>query len=134
VVCCRIALAFETLTPKQVCQAFERALDRRCDYVFDPKIEIRVPIPAGYKEQLEGIEVLFGRMRAPYFPGPEFDYPERCSIGNEPDEPDGTMRLTTEARSLWRGYRGVEEYFREAFLIEEQANGREWMTVDKKVT
>ncbi len=130
----RIALAFENLTPKQVCQAFSRALDRPCKYVFDPKIEIRVSIPAGYREQLAGIEVLFGRMQAPYFPGPEFDFSDGGTGENEKGKPVTTKKLTQEARSLWKGHRGMEEYAREVFPIEEEANGRDWMKCDKKLT
>ncbi|KKY23688.1 putative nitrogen metabolic regulation protein [Phaeomoniella chlamydospora] len=71
----RIALAFELLTPRQVCRLFSRALERPVRYIHSPKIDIRVPIPSGYREQLEGIEYLFGQLRAPYFPGPEYTYP-----------------------------------------------------------
>ena len=72
-------MAFELLTPRQVCKAFSRALDRPCYYVHDLKIQIRVPIPPGYKEQLDGIEILFGQQHAPYFPGPEFQSSKRKS-------------------------------------------------------
>lgn len=71
----RIALTFETLSPNQVCAAFSRALNRPCRYVHVPKIEIKVNIPAGYREQLEAIEVVFGQYNAPYFPQPEFSRP-----------------------------------------------------------
>ena len=131
----RIALAFQNLTPKQVCQAFSRALERHCHFVFDPKIQIGVSIPSGYREQLAGIEVLFGQMHAPYFPGPEFDFVDRRSILNATGRPTPTKKLTDEARQLWEGYRSMEEYAREVFPVEEEANGRDWMNkVDKKVT
>jgi hypothetical protein len=95
----RIALAFQNLTPKQVCQAFSRALERPCNFVFDPKIHIRVSIPPGYKEQLAGIEILFGRMHAPYFPGPEFDFVDRRSTLNEKGRAAPTKKLTANTSS-----------------------------------
>lgn len=66
-----------------------------------------VPIPAGYRAQLEGIELLFGTYNAPYF-GPDIDAPD-------------------EARGLWAGWRSVEEYAREVFPLEEANNGMNWM-------
>ena len=129
-----IALAFENLTPKQVCEIFSRALDWPCKYVFSPKIDLRVPIPPGYKEQLAGIEILFGQMRAPYFPGAEFDFSRKGNNGKEKEIPGTVTKITQEARELWRGYRGIEEYAREVFPVEEEANGMDWMKVDKKLT
>jgi hypothetical protein len=38
-----------------------------------------------------------------------------------------TSRITEEARMLWEGWRGMEEYAREVFPLEEQANGMRWM-------
>lgn len=70
-------------------------------------VKIEVPIPNGYKDQLHGIEVLFGRFNAPYF-GPDLHAPD-------------------EAIALWAGYRGIEEYAREVFPEEEAANGQTWM-------
>ena len=101
-----IALAFEMLTPRQVCQAFSRALDRRVEYLRGP-VEVKVSIPPGYREQLDGIGVLFGRYQAPYF-GPDLEAPD-------------------EAVKLWEGYRGIEEYAREVFPEEEKLNGMTWM-------
>lgn len=102
----RIALAFELLTPVQVCHAFARALGRQVKYAHG-SIEVKVSVPPGYREQLQGIERLFGQCRAPYF-GPELRAPE-------------------EARKLWPGYRGIEEYAREVFPVEERFNGLTWM-------
>ena len=152
----RIALAFENLTPIQVCQAFERALSRPCKYVFDPHIEVKVSVPNGYRQQLNGLEVLFGQYNAPYFPGAEFEYAESASGGIRQNSGDtikanglkggGNRRssetvrkegkpkkLTQEARELWAGYRGIEEYAREVFPVEEEANGKTWMR-DKAVS
>lgn len=146
----RIALAFENLTPIQVCQAFERALSRPCKYVFNPHIEVKVNVPHGYRQQLSGVELLFGHYNAPYFPGPEFDYSSSGSGGKRQDSGDTITansvkgggkrrssetirkegrpkRLTQEARELWAGYRGIEEYAREVFPVEEEANGKTWM-------
>ena len=50
---------------------------------------------------------MLGDKGAPYF-GPVYEYPK-------------------EARSLWEGYRGIEEYAREVFPVEEAANGLTWM-------
>ncbi|RMZ84885.1 hypothetical protein DV738_g138, partial [Chaetothyriales sp. CBS 135597] len=139
----RIALAFEMLTPIQVCNAFGRALNRPCHYVFDERIQIKVPIPTGYRQQLAGIEILFGTYNAPYFPGPEFDYSFKrqgsadtvTAHSNGPSSRRGGpgTALTDEARELWEGYRGIEEYAREAFVVEEEANGKTWM-VNKSVS
>lgn len=102
----RIGLAYQLLTPKEVCAAFSRGLRRRCSYQRGP-ITVEVPIPGGYRSQLEGIEELFGKHEAPYF-GPDIEAPG-------------------EALGLWEGYRGMEEYAREVFPVEEAANGLTWM-------
>ncbi|KAI9860921.1 MAG: hypothetical protein M1813_005600 [Trichoglossum hirsutum] len=102
----RIALAFETLTPHQACAAFQRGVGRPVRYIRGP-IQIKVSVPAGYREQLEKIEELFGRYQAPYF-GPDLTAPD-------------------EALQLWPGYRGIEEYAREVFPVEERLNGLTWM-------
>jgi len=74
-------------------------------------------------------------MHAPYFPGAEFDFIDRRSVTNVKGMPVPTKKLTVEARELWQGYRSMEEYAREVFPLEEEANGRVWMNkVDKKVT
>jgi hypothetical protein len=65
-------------------------------------IDIKVPVPAGYREQLEGISVLFGQYDAPYF-GPDLVAPY-------------------EALSLWEGFRSIEEYAREVYPVEEKLN------------
>ena len=101
-----IALAFEVLTPRQVCSAFSRGVGRPVHYIHGP-IEIQVSIPNGYREQLSGIQSLFGDHNAPYF-GPDLLAPG-------------------EAFQLWEGYRGIEEYAREVFRTEEAANGLTWM-------
>lgn len=102
----RIGLAYQLLTPRQVCEAFARGLRRPCSYKRGP-ITVEVPIPSGYRSQLEGIEELFGKCEAPYF-GPDIEAPK-------------------EALGLWEGYRGMEEYAREVFPLEEAANGLTWM-------
>lgn len=104
--CHSIALSFELLTPRQVCAAFSKALDRPVRYQQGP-IEIEVSVPNGYREQLQSLETLFGRFNAPYF-GPDLQAPD-------------------EALELWEGHRGIEEYAREVFPVEEAANGLTWM-------
>ena len=105
----RIALAFELLSPREICRKFGKALGLRCEYVRGP-IEIKVKIPDGYREQLEALERLFGEHVAPYF---------GLGLGGE----EGL----NEARGLWPGWRGIEEYAGEAFLVEERVNGRKWV-------
>ncbi|MCJ1258014.1 hypothetical protein MMC24_005843 [Lignoscripta atroalba] len=102
-----IALAFELLSPTALCVLFSKGVRRPVRYVRTPTIDIRVSIPNGYREQLEGIQVLFGEHNAPYF-GPDLEAPD-------------------EALGLWEGYRGIEEYAREVFPVEEANNGMTWM-------
>ncbi|EAW14812.1 NmrA family NAD(P)-binding protein [Aspergillus clavatus NRRL 1] len=137
----RIALTFETLSPNQVCAAFSRALNRPCHYVHVPRVEVKVNIPTGYREQLEAIEMVFGQCNAPYFPQPEFSRPAAGSPkGLGPANGKGagagmmqgpggvvSLRVTDEARQLWEGWRDMEEYAREVFPVEEEANGLDWM-------
>ncbi|KAL8667817.1 MAG: hypothetical protein Q9202_000282 [Teloschistes flavicans] len=86
----RIGLAYQLLTPRQ-----------------RGSIKVEVPIPSGYRSQLEGIEILLGKLEAPYF-GPDIEAPG-------------------DALELWEGFRGMEEYAREVFPLEEAANGLTWM-------
>jgi hypothetical protein len=109
--------------------------------VHVPKVEIKVNIPTGYREQLEAIEVVFGQCNAPYFPQPEFSRPAAGSPkGLGPANGKGagagmmqgpggvvSLRVTDEARQLWEGWRDMEEYAREVFPVEEEANGLDWM-------
>jgi hypothetical protein len=106
----RVTLAFERLSPVQACVKFSRGVGRPVKYVHGP-IDIEVSIPSGYREHLESLQETLGDKRAPYF-GP-LEYPH-------------------EARSLWEGYRSLEEYAREVFPDEEAANGLTWMDDDKE--
>jgi len=99
-------MAFERLTPLQCCARFARGVGRPVRYIHGP-IQIKVSIPSGYREQLDVLQETLGENRAPYF-GPALEYPR-------------------EARSIWEGHRGIEEYAREVFPIEEYANGLRWM-------
>ncbi|MCJ1485687.1 hypothetical protein MMC06_005862 [Schaereria dolodes] len=102
----RIALAFQMLSPVALCALFSKGVGRPVHYRRGP-IEVKVPIPSGYREQLCGIQLLFGVHNAPYF-GPDLQAPE-------------------EALELWEGFRGIEEYAREVFPVEEANNGLTWM-------
>ncbi len=53
------------------------------------------------------MEEVLGEQKAPYF-GPTMYYPN-------------------EAIELWAGNRGLEEYAREVFPVEEATNGMTWM-------
>ncbi|KAI1438768.1 NmrA-like family-domain-containing protein [Xylaria sp. CBS 124048] len=111
----RIALAYEYLTPLEACKAFEEGVGRPVRYKRGP-IEVKVKIPEGYREQLEALERLFSlhnddpQKQPPYFGDKELD--DKC-----PDD----------ALALWEGPRGLEEYAREIFPMEEEANGMTWM-------
>ena len=76
-------------------------------------IDIFVPVPSGYREHLAALEETLGKQEAPYF-GPELDRPS----------------YPAEATALWQGCRGIEEYAREVFPLEEAANGLKWMLED----
>jgi len=95
-----------------------------------------VPIPQGYEEQLRAIEIIFGRYKAPYF-GPDLEKgPSKEVNGPQNSNGDGSGggggegTVVEEARILWGGWRGIEEYAREVFPVEEGANGRTWMNDD----
>jgi hypothetical protein len=108
-----VTLAFEKLTPLQCCARFAKGVGRPVRYVHGP-INISVSIPSGYREQLESLEQTLGQQRAPYF-GPNLEYPR-------------------EGRSIWEGWRGIEEYAREVFPIEEYNNGLRWMEEPPETT
>ncbi|KAF2871333.1 NmrA-like family-domain-containing protein [Massariosphaeria phaeospora] len=103
----RIPLAYSILTPREVCNAFSRGLGRPVQYKRGPII-INVPTPIGYREHLSALDETLAEKAAPYF-GPDL----------EKDCPG----LAVE---LWEGYRGMEEYAREVFPVEEAANGLPW--------
>ncbi|KAI0470851.1 nitrogen metabolite repression--responsible protein [Xylariaceae sp. FL0804] len=114
----RIALAYEYLSPMEVCEAFQRGLGRSVRYLRGP-IDLRVKIPEGYRVQLEALEQLFSRdnkdpkKQPPYFGDDELE-----------------RRTPDDALALWEGPRGLEEYAREIFPLEEEANGMTWMFDD----
>lgn len=115
----RIPLAYEFLSPKEACAAFARGVGRSVRYKHNPEIEVKVKIPRGYKEQLVALEKMYllGRtdpqLQPPYFAEQELE-----------------NKVPEEAMKLWEGYRGLEEYAREVFPLEEAANGLTWMTED----
>jgi len=104
----QLPLAFEYLTPLEVCDAFSRALGRPVRYEHG-SIDIQIPIPTGYREHLQVLEETLGAKEAPYF-GPVLE------------------KQSQVAQSLWEGPRSMEEYAREVFPLEESANGLTWMT------
>lgn len=117
----RIALAYEYLSPTEACELFSRGVGRPVRYVRGP-IDIKVRIPAGYREQLEGLEKLFklderdAKKQPPYFGHAQLE-----------------RNCPTEALELWEGPRGLEEYAREVFPLEEEENGLTWMFDDEEV-
>lgn len=112
----RIALAYEVLSPREACRAFSRGVGRPVRYQYNPKIDVKVNIPCGYREQLTALEQIYslgaadGRLQPFYF-------------GTEVLE----KSCPREAMEVWEGYRGLEEYAREVFPLEEAANGLDWM-------
>lgn len=111
----KIALAYEMLSPREVCRKFSRGIRRPVHYRRG-NIEVRVKIPNGYREQLLALE----RMYALGATDPEKQPPY---FGTEKFE----ASCPEEALALWEGYRGLEEYAREVFPLEEAANGLTWM-------
>jgi len=94
------------------------------------------------RQQLSGIEVLFGEYNTPYFTGPDFEYDVKRKGSNdtitgrsshESARKTKPVKLTDEARTLWEGWRSIAEYAREVFPVEEEANGKTWM-IDKSVS
>lgn len=129
----RIALAFELLTPTRVCRLFSCALRRPVRYIYSPTIDVEVSVPNGYREQLHALEVLFGEFKAPYF-GMDLETGFSREVhGNNDWNGDGSGgdsgkgTVVEEARALWPGWRGIEEYAREVFPLEESAHGLTWM-------
>ncbi|CAJ2508185.1 Uu.00g093710.m01.CDS01 [Anthostomella pinea] len=116
----RIALAYECLSPVEVCRAFEEGLGRPVRYKRGP-IALKVKVPEGYREQLEALEKLFS---------PDNDDPKKQPpyFGDQALE----SRCPDDALALWEGPRGLEEYAREIFPLEEEANGMTWMFDDEE--
>jgi hypothetical protein len=115
----RIALAYEMLSPKEACRVFARGVGRPVRYRRG-KIEIRVKIPNGYRDQLVALEKMYelsaeDPSRQPRYFGAQ-DLEDSCP---------------EEALALWEGYRGLEEYAREVFPLEEAANGLTWMNEEE---
>jgi len=110
-----IPLAYEMLSPLQACAAFSRGVGRKVRYKRG-KIDIKVKIPNGYREQLVALEEMYklgqedGSLQPYYFGTKELE--DRCP---------------EQALALWEGPRGLEEYAREVFPLEEAANGLTWM-------
>lgn len=112
----RIALAYEVLSPRQACRAFSRGVGRPVRYRLQSKIDVRVKIPNGYRDQLLALEKM-------YAIGREDPSKQPLYFGEQKLEDS----CPEEALALWEGYRGLEEYAREVFPLEEAANGLTWM-------
>ena len=94
-------------------------------YEFSPSIDIEVSIPNGYREQLKNLEIIFGNYNAPYF-GLDLETGKAVREVEEAGT-SGAGTVVEEARALWGGWRGIEEYAREVFPLEEANNGLTWM-------
>jgi len=128
----RVPIAFDFLTPKEVCAAFAHALQRPCRYVEGP-ITIEVPVPEGYEEQLAALQHNLGSksvngLEAPYW------WPELFEIKRASKEETDEEAMERVARDLWPGWRNIEEYAGEPFVIEERLNGRTWMDGEDNFT
>lgn len=115
-------MAFELLSPNRVCRLFSRALRRPVRYIHNPTIDIETSVPDGYRAQLNALEVLFGEYNAPYF-GADMENgvlkePNNSNGGKGDGSGAGSGEGTVveEARALWGGWRGIEEYAREVFV------------------
>jgi hypothetical protein len=83
-----------------------------------------VKIPNGYREQLVALEEMYAlsaedpSLQPPYFADEELER----DVGRE----------DSVAMGLWEGFRGLEEYAREVFPLEEAANGLTWMNEEEE--
>ena len=135
----RVPIAFDILDPQAVCAALSRGLTRPVRYVQGP-VDISVPIPKGYNEQLQALQELFGGeavggKNAPYWWDGIFDvigdsqepkYPHEVRNRGDGGEEDVYRNVST-ARMLWGGWRDIEGYARDVFPVEEKLNGKDWM-------
>ncbi|KAG9232439.1 NmrA-like family-domain-containing protein [Amylocarpus encephaloides] len=109
-------LAYEMLSPVEACEAFARGIGRKVTYRRRSKIDVKVKIPSGYREQLVALEAMYAlgkedaSKQPPYFATQALE-----------------SRVPEQALALWEGPRGLEEYAREVFPLEEAANGLTWM-------
>lgn len=111
----KIPLAYEMLSPREACRVFAKGVGRPVRYRREAKIEVKVKIPNGYREQLVALEEMYAlakekELQPPYFADTELE-----------------EKVPEIAMGLWEGYRGLEEYAREVFPLEEAANGLTWM-------
>jgi hypothetical protein len=112
----KIPLAYEMLSPREACRVFAKGVGRPVRYRREAKIEVKVKIPNGYREQLIALEEMYALgardkgLQPPYFADTELE-----------------EQVPEIAMGLWEGYRGLEEYAREVFPLEEAANGLTWM-------
>ncbi|KAH8591123.1 NmrA-like family-domain-containing protein [Bisporella sp. PMI_857] len=118
----KIALAYEMLSPIEACRVFSKGVGRRVRYKHKDTIDVKVKIPTGYREQLLALEKLYAigkddpSKQPPYFGTHYFE-----------------SSCPEEAFALWEGYRGLEEYAKEVFPLEEAANGLKWMDEEEEV-
>ena len=105
-----------------------------------------MPIPEGYKDQLDDLQRLFGGAlvsgkEAPYWWEGLFDIGTRreaqddetsdrgedSDTGNPAAHEEEGEEILRIPRKLWGGWRDIEGYAQEAFRVEERLNKRTWM-------
>ena len=137
------------LDPPSVCEAVSRGLNRPVRYIEGP-IEITVPIPKGYRKQLETLEEVLGGgevggKRAPYWWDGLFDIGKKDPKNDEekltngenwehirPEKEEIGDEILRVPRRLWGGWRNIEEYAKDIFPVEEKLNCRTWMDNDSE--
>lgn len=119
----RMALAYEVLSPREACRTFSRGVGRPVRYRREAKIEVKVNIPNGYREQLLALEEMYAL-------GADDMKLQPLYFGTEILE----KSCPSEAMEVWEGYRGLEEYAREVFPVEEAANGLTWMIEEQSLS
>ena len=132
----RVPIAFAYLTPPEVCEAYSQALEIPVRYVEGP-VNIEVPIPSGYAEELETLQKALGGSAVAGFQAPYWwtglfhplihSQPSR----NRHPGPIEQEAIVEASRELWPGWRSMADYAGDAFVVEERHNGKTWMDSDE---